>query len=143
MPAWRASTVAALLGSITKQTVSAPMNTHSQYLVGPSPESGANTRHVVSSACKCQEVRERATIASSSGTSNAPACAQVPDSVAAEMAAPCRPRPVTREFMLRPATYRSVNSIAMNPLENKPLPIAFGGPGAITVAGTRHEQPRL
>jgi hypothetical protein len=44
--------------------------------------------------------------------------------------------------MLRPATYRSVNSIAMNPLDNKPLPIAFGGPGAITVAGTRHEQPR-
>jgi hypothetical protein len=41
--------------------------------------------------------------------------------------------------MLRPATCRSVKSIAMNALENKPLPIAFGGPGAITVAGTWHE----
>ena len=30
----------------------------------------------------------------------------------------------------------------MNPLENKPFPTAFGGPGAITVAGTRHEQAR-
>ena len=44
--------------------------------------------------------------------------------------------------MLRPDTYRSVNSIAMNPLDNRPLPIAFGGPGAITVAGTRQPQAR-
>ena len=44
--------------------------------------------------------------------------------------------------MLRPAANRSVSSIAMNPLVNRPFPIAFGGPGAITVAGTRHEQAR-
>ena len=44
--------------------------------------------------------------------------------------------------MLRPATYRSVNSIATNPLENRPFPIASGGPGAITVAGTRHPHAR-
>ena len=30
----------------------------------------------------------------------------------------------------------------MNPLVNRPLPIAFGGPGAVTVAGTRHPQAR-
>ena len=29
----------------------------------------------------------------------------------------------------------------MNPLENRPFPIAFGGPGAVTVAGTRHGTP--
>ena len=58
------------------------------------------------------------------------------------MSAPCLPSPVTSEFMLRPAANRSVSSIAMNPLENKPFPIAFGGPGAITVAGTRHEHSR-
>lgn len=119
------------------------MNTHSHHLAGPSPSGGANTRHVVSSACRCQEARDRATIASDSGTNNAPACAHVPASVAAEMSAPCRARPVTREFMLRPATYRSVNNIAMNALENRPLPIALGGPGAITVTGTRHEHARL
>ena len=44
--------------------------------------------------------------------------------------------------MLRPAANRSVSSIAMNPLVNRPFPIAFGGPGAVTVAGTRHEQAR-
>jgi len=44
--------------------------------------------------------------------------------------------------MLRPAANRSVSSIAMNPLVNRPLPIAFGGPGAITVAGTRQSQAR-
>ena len=44
--------------------------------------------------------------------------------------------------MLRPATNRSVSSIAMNPLEKRPLPIAFGGPGAVTAAGTRQEQAR-
>ena len=31
----------------------------------------------------------------------------------------------------------------MNALENRPFPTAFGGPGAITVAGTRHPQARL
>ena len=30
----------------------------------------------------------------------------------------------------------------MNALETRPLPIAFGGPGAVVVAGTRHEQAR-
>jgi hypothetical protein len=30
----------------------------------------------------------------------------------------------------------------MNALETKPLPIAFGGPGAVTVTGTRHEHAR-
>ena len=30
----------------------------------------------------------------------------------------------------------------MNALDNRPLPIAFGGPGAVTVAGTRHPQAR-
>jgi len=38
--------------------------------------------------------------------------------------------------------YRSVISIAMKALDNRPLPIAFGGPGAVTVAGTgRRQQP--
>ena len=82
-------------------------------------------------------------IASSSGTSSAPACAHVPASVAGEISAPYRERPVTREFMLRPAANRSVISIAMNPLENRPLPIAFGGPGAITVAGPGTRTPAL
>ena len=81
-------------------------------------------------------------IASASGTSSAPACAHVPAKVAGEISAPCRDRPVTSEFMLRPATNRSVSSIAMNPLEKRPLPIAFGGPGAVTAAGTRQEQAR-
>ena len=58
------------------------------------------------------------------------------------MSAPCRASPVISEFWLRPATYRSVNSIAMNALETRPLPIAFGGPGAVTVAGTGHGQAR-
>ena len=44
--------------------------------------------------------------------------------------------------MLRPATYRSVKTIAMKALEKRPLPIAFGGPGAITVAGTRQSHAR-
>ena len=81
-------------------------------------------------------------MASSSGTSSAPACAQVPASVPGEISAPCLASPVTSEFMLRPAANRSVNSIAMNPLVNRPLPIAFGGPGAITVAGTLQSQAR-
>ena len=29
----------------------------------------------------------------------------------------------------------------MNAFVNRPLPIAFGGPGAVTVAGTRHRSP--
>ena len=119
------------------------MNTHSHHFAGPSPSRGANTRHVVSSACRCHEPRDRSVIASASGASSAPACAHVPASVAAETSAPCRASPVTREFMLRPAAYRSVRSIAMNAFVKRPLPIAFGGPGAITVAGTRHSHARL
>jgi hypothetical protein len=68
--------------------------------------------------------------------------AAVPVSVAGEISAPCRASPATSEFWLRPATYRSVSSIAMNALDNRPLPIAFGGPGAVTAAGTRHEHAR-
>ena len=94
-----------------------------------------NTRHEVSSACRCQDSLDRAVIACSSGASSAPAAAQVPVSVAADSATPCRPSPATSEFRLRPATYRSVSSNTMNPLVNKPLPIAFGGPGAVTVLG--------
>ena len=139
MPACRASTAPDLVGSITKQAVSGPMNTHSHHFAGPLPSRGANTRQVVSSACRCHEPRDRSVIASASGASSAPACAHVPASVAAETSAPCRERPFTSEFMLRPAANRSVSSIAVNPLENRPFPIAFGGPGAVTVAGTRHE----
>jgi len=76
-------------------------------------------------------------IASSSGTSSVPACAHAPVTVAAEISAPCRARPAISEFRLRPATYRSVHACAMNALGKRPLPIAFGGPGAITVSGTR------
>lgn len=82
-------------------------------------------------------------MAPASGTSSAPACAHVPAKVAGETSAPCLPRPVTSEFMLRPAANRSVSSIATNPLEKRPFPAAFGGPGAITVAGPRHGQARL
>ncbi len=81
-------------------------------------------------------------IASASGTSSAPACAHAPAKVAGEISAARLPSPVTSEFMLRPAANRSVSSIAMNRLESRPLPIAFGGPGAITVAGTRQSQAR-
>ena len=142
MPACRASTAPDRVGSITKQTVSGPRNTHSHHFAGPSPSRGANTRQVVSSACRCQEPRDRCVMASAAGASSIPACAHVPASVAGEMSAPCRDSPVTSEFMLRPATDRSVSSIAMNALDTRPLPIAFGGPGAVTVAGTRHEQAR-
>jgi hypothetical protein len=127
---------------MTKQAVSAPGKTHSHHLAGPSPSRGAKTRQVVSSACRCHDRRDRAVIASSSGTSSAPACAQAPASVPGATSAPWRASPVTSEFMLRPATNRSVNSIAMNALVKRPLPIAFGGPGAVTVAGTRQEQAR-
>ena len=81
-------------------------------------------------------------VAPASGTGSAPACAHVPAKVAGEISAPCLPSPVTSEFMLRPAANRSVSNIAMNPLVNRPLPIAFGGPGAITVAGTLQSQAR-
>ena len=66
-----------------------------------------NTCQDVSSACRCHEPRDRAVIASSSGASSAPAAAQVPVKVAGETSAPCRASPVTSEFWLRPATYRS------------------------------------
>ncbi len=143
MPAWRASTAPDLVGSMTKQTVSGPMNTRSHHFAGPSPSRGAKTRQVVSSACRCQESRDRSVTASAAGTSSAPACAQVPAKVAGEISAPCLARPFTSEFWLRPAANRSVSSIAMKALENRPFPIAFGGPGAITVAGTRHSHARL
>src|SRR6266849_171589 len=142
MPAWRASTAPDRVGSMTKQQVSGPRNTHSHHFAGPSPSRGANTRHVVSSACRCHEPRDRSVTASATGASSAPACAHVPAKVAGEISAPCRDSPVTSEFMLRPATYRSVNSIAMNAFENRPFPIAFGGPGAVTAAGTRQEHAR-
>jgi hypothetical protein len=80
--------------------------------------------------------------ASCTGASSFPACASTPASVASEMSAPCRARPAVSECRLRPATYRSVNSSARNPLLNRPLPIAFGGPGAITVTGTEHRHVR-
>ena len=127
---------------MTKQAVSGPRNTHSHHLAGPSPSRGAKTRHVVSSACRCHEPRDRAVIASSSGTSSVPACAHAPASVPGETSAPCRASPVTSEFMLRPAANRSVNSNARNALVKRPLPIAFGGPGAVTVAGTGQSQAR-
>ena len=119
------------------------MKTQSQYLAGPSPSPGANTRHVVSSACSSQESRFRSAIASDSGASSLPACAHVPARVAGEISAPCRDSPVTREFMLRPAVNRSVSSIAMKPFVNRPFPIAFGGPGAITVCGPGHRHSLL
>lgn len=89
---------------------------------------------MVSSAWKCQDSRFRSAIAPASGASSPAACAAVPASVAAEISAPCRTSPVTSEFWLRPAANRSTSSIAMNPLLNRPFPIAFGGPGAVTVA---------
>ena len=128
---------------MTKATVSGPMKTHSHHFAGPSPSRGANTRHVVSSACRCHEPRDRSVIASASGASSVPACAHVPASVAGEISAPCRVRPVTSEFMLRPAANRSASSIAMKAFVNRPFPIALPGPGAITVPWTRHEQARF
>jgi hypothetical protein len=78
-------------------------------------------------------------MASSSRASSVPAVAHVPVMVVGETS-PCRARSVTSEFWPGPATYRSVSSITMKPLDNRPLPIAFGGPAAVTAAGTRHEQ---
>ena len=80
--------------------------------------------------------------ASSSGASSAPAAAHIPVSVAADRSAPCRASEVTSEFCERPATYRSTSHCAMNALETSPLPIAFAGPGAVVVAGTRHAHAR-
>ena len=119
-----------------KHTVSGPMNTHSHHFAGPPPSSpGQKTRHVVSSAWRCHESRFRSAIAASTGASSLPACATVPASVAGEISAPWRASPVTSEFALRPASNRSTSSIAVNPFVNRPFPIAFGGPGAITVSG--------
>jgi len=69
-PACRASTAPARVGSITKHVVSGPMNTYSHHFAGPSPSSGDKTCQLVSSACRCQESRDLAVIASSSGDSN-------------------------------------------------------------------------
>ena len=118
------------------------MNTHSHQRAGPPPSRGANTCQDVSSACRCHEDRDRAVIASSSPTSSCPACANAPVTVPAEISAPCRASPASNECKLRPATYRSHHACAMNPLDKRPLPIAFGGPGAITVAGTGHRHER-
>ena len=84
-----------------------------------------------------------AAIASSSGASSLPACATVPASVAGEISAPCRARPVTSEFADRPASNLSTSSIAVNPFVNRPFPIALGGPGAITVSGPSHRHSLL
>ena len=119
------------------------MKTQSHHFAGPFPSPGQKTRHVVSSAWKCQDSRFRSAIASASGTSSPAACATVPASVAGEIPAPCRASPVTSEFMLRPAANRSTSSIAVNPFVNRPFPIAFGGPGAITVAGPRQSHSLL
>src|SRR5712692_2299909 len=141
MPAWRASTAPDRVGSMTKQQVSGPRNTHSHHFAGPSPSRGANTRHVVSSACRCHEPRDRSVTASATGASSAPACAHVPAKVAGEISAPCRDSPVTSEFMLRPATYRSVNSIEMNAFENRPFPIARGGSRTRPLRGPPEQHP--
>jgi len=45
--------------------------------------------------------------------------------------------------MDRPDPNRSVSSIAVNPFVSRPFPIAFGGPGAITVAGPGHRHSLL
>ena len=117
------------------------MKTQSHHFAGPAPSPGQKTRHVVSSAWRCHESRFRSAIAAASGASSAPACAHVPASVAGEISAPCRASPVTREFMLRPAANRSTSSIAVKPFVNRPFPIAFGGPGAVTVAGPGTSRP--
>jgi len=97
---------------------------------------------VVSSAWKCQDSRFRSAIAAASGASSPAACAHVPAAVAGEISAPCRASPVTSEFWLRPAVNRSVSSIAINPFVNRPFPIAFGGPGAMTVRGPSQPHAR-
>jgi hypothetical protein len=59
--------------------------------------------HEVSPACRCQDSRDRAAMASSSGPSRTPAAAHIPVSVAGETSAPCRAREVTRQFWLPPS----------------------------------------
>ena len=110
-------------------------DTHSHHFAGPSPSRGANTRHVVSSACRCQEPRDRSVIASASGANSAPACAHVPARGRQQCPRPAGTGPSPASSCSVPRQYRSVSSIAMKPSVNRPLPIAFGGPGAITVAG--------
>jgi len=76
------------------------------------------------------------------GASNVPAAAQVPTNVEELTSAPWRASPAIREFRERPATNRSTSSIAMNPLLNRPLPTAFGGPGVVTVLAPAHRHRR-
>ena len=45
-----------------------------------------------------------------------------------------RASPVTREFWLRPATYRSVISIAMKAMDKRPFPIGSAGPANTRVS---------
>jgi len=119
------------------------MNTHSHQRADPPPPSGANTRQRVSSACRCADPRDRSTILSASGASRPAIWAHAPARVAGEISAPWRESPVTSEFCDRPATNRSTMSIARNACVNRPLPIAFAGPGAVTVNGPSHRQVRL
>jgi hypothetical protein len=131
-----------LVGSITKQAVSGPRKTHSHHFAGPSLSRGEKTRHVVSSACRYHEARDRAVTASVSGASQQrPGLRARPGQRRRGDLRACRARPATREFWLRSATNRSVSSIAMNPFVKRPFPIAFGGPGAITVAGPGTRRP--
>ena len=120
-----------LLGSITKHTVSGPMNTQSHHFAGPSPSRGGEhpprrlVRVQVPGAPRPLRDRVRQRDEQRPGLRARPRQSSRGDLRAVD-------RPVTSEFMLRPATNRSVSSIAMNPLEKRPLPIAFGGPGAVT-----------
>ena len=119
------------------------MNTHSQNFAGPSPSSGQNTRHVVSSACRCQESRFRSAIALLQRGQQRPGLRERPRQRRGRdlRALPGQAR--HQRVQLRPAANRSASSIAMNPFVNRPFPIAFGGPGAITVAGTWHPHSLL
>jgi hypothetical protein len=117
------------------------MNTHSHHFAGPSPSRGAKTRQMVSSACRCQEPRDRSVIAPATGASSAPACA------------PCRQdsgRDVSA--LLGQARHQGVHALPRHvPLgqphrdeavrvENRPFPIAFGGHGAVTVPRQEHSR---
>ena len=86
-----------------------------------------------------QEPRDRSVTASATGASSAPACAHVPASVAAETSAPCRARPFTSEFWLRPAVNRSTRSIAMNAFVKRPFPPPSAGraPSPFPAPGNR------
>ena len=82
-------------GSITKQQVSAPMNTRqpeSRRAV-PAVRAEHPPRRLV--RVEMPRVPVPSAIASSSGASSLPACATVPASVAGAISAPCRARPVT------------------------------------------------